>query len=765
MADTGKQSPLGVNVLGALLGNAGLQINLVAEGYMGISEDTSTYTPGSICEDTCLRQLTYSINVGYGLWPGVIDDTTYNNLISIGAGVIPALGNSPPQTYTWTGPVNTGDPSSLAAQTASWNPYSTVNIDPVITSWGFIRLLALQAYNEFNFNNTWALGELKDFLSSFMTSSSFIEYLNSAIMTVQNAKTFLDGTYSNMDDLITGDITGVSLATSVFGKDLINSGKAIDLSSIDTFGMPSKLLLTLQKYNAMTPSLALALQSTDLTSSELDYIMGGGTPTPTQEYNIYQAFTILGGQDLIDILVPLNCKTPGLNTVADLLNVMMLFPQSYTSLTVPIYNTTQSNVNSKIYYPIYVGNAPNANLTSPAVTSAIGTLVPTSLPATVTSVNTMAFTPQEPPVGFGSYLQHILPEDMAATAGAFSVAMLQIKNISALPIEKFAQAVANLETTAGLSVNGTSVPTNTVLANAASAIAQGSGPHGTYTASDFFGCMSGLPYDLSGIQSLITEIQSDTLSTLYDNLSVAVTVAPVQATIQGCIDAINTEIAAIRVRYPTQSAALNVLWDAIGTQLTLEQQARTTGLTPVPIPRDTTLARFPMTQISFVDSMPMYAHSTEPHMYSQTLEAISDWTSIEGQSIIAMLRQERNQAVLNIVGIPLDNNIPSEMTYGETAALITNDPSNLAIIDAAGLVVTPVANGTYTPEDNTFTPNIPTPGTNEDYSGSLGDSPYLDIIPPNLNTDFTASQLIPSSVSPAKALDTVTVNNCDCWNP
>ena len=35
MADSGVQSPLGINVLGAVLKNAGLTINPVAAGYMG----------------------------------------------------------------------------------------------------------------------------------------------------------------------------------------------------------------------------------------------------------------------------------------------------------------------------------------------------------------------------------------------------------------------------------------------------------------------------------------------------------------------------------------------------------------------------------------------------------------------------------------------------------------------------------------------------------------------------------------------------------
>ena len=912
MADTGKQSPLGVNSLSTLLSNTGLQINPVFAGYVGRSQTISTYALGTVCNNTCLRLLTYAIRDGYDR--GVVDAGTYLNLITIGANVIPALGNSKPNTFTWEGPANTGDSNGTPDQEFSWNPY-----EGEITSWGYIRLLALQGWNEFDYNN--GQSQYRDFLSSFMMASSFTDYSNQAIMAVQNSKTFLDGTYSNMNDLMSADILGVNLATPVFGLDLIDLGKAIDLRGIDTFGLPSKLLLTLQKYNAITASLSLALQSTDLTTDEISFLLGNtGTPTPSQEYSVYQAFTIIGSLDLADILVTLNCKTRGLTTLADLLNVKMLFPRSYSSLTVPIYNTTLSNVNSKIYYPIYVGNSVNANLTSPAVLSAVGSVIPTSLPAIVTSVTTARFTPQEPAVGFGSYLQDILPSDVAIAAGALSASMLQIKNIQAIPIEKFAQVVVNIETTSGLLVNGTSVPVNAALADeAAATIALGSGPFGTYTTSNFFGCMSGLPYDVARIQEIMSWVRDvpgesaaggDSLYDIYKNLYLKVTweratitvtytteviesppatfttwytptgytydvgggygfggaVAPAltsncgtgtptigtdknniatfgrvdphfsmttapQLTIptatigfppgsgafsntdvQTYITQANTEIAALRARFPIQSGELNVLWDSTGTQLTLEQQARSICFAPVPTPRDNNLSRFPTTQYSFVDSIPRYALNTAPHMYAQTIEAICDWTQVGGQSIVGMMRQERNQVALSIAGIPLDNNIPVTIQYTSTSALIANGtlpeavagtginvngveftvPATLAIVDPVGNVIVPVPVGTYSPDDNTFVPLDPltstpvdaiidpgtgilldpltglpidstSPGTG--YPGSLGGSDYVGIIPPNVNTDFTSRQLTPSTQTPAQALGEVTTNNCDCWNP
>jgi hypothetical protein len=942
MADSGKQSPLGVNVLSSLLQNTGLWMNPVMYNHVGAAISETGYTLGTMCNDTCIRLLTYAINDAFVR--GVVDSTTYSKLITIGAGMIPALGNSKPTTFVWAGPANTGDPTSEAAQVRSWIPYSLANPYPDITSWGYIRLLALQARHEANYNDTFKqTGEYKDFLSSFMMSYSFVEYSNSAITSVQNSKTFQDGTYSNMNDLISADVLGVNLSAQSFGLDLIDIGKAIDLSSIDSFGLPSKLLLS-QKYNAITPSLSLALLSAGLSQAEINTILALGTPSVEQETKIYGAFTIIAGQDLVDILVPLNCKI-ALNTLADLLNVKKMFPRSYSSMTVPVYNATFSNANSKIYYPIYVGSALNPNLTSAPVMSAVGTVVPTSMPPVVTSVTNPVFTPQEPFIGFGSYLFTILPTDIGIAAGAFSVAMLQIKNILSVPIEKFAQAVVNLESTNGLSVNGTSVPTHLPLATAGSdLIALGSGPQGTFTMSNFFGCMSGLPYNVTRIQNIMSMVRDvpyeaaaggESLYDIYKELYLAVTweqalgtatietqsvpvtvgyyvpptydpdppygeltpgywvpstylrqyrvrsisttnqgggygrgmapaptasfnyngspscgasalfpigtdkndvvsfgrgtltsfdggswtdypnstpvnaadgelgpptmtpypivtieiqapptalptipqAVPMTNTIYGTsgwpgmnsiiwansaprtyINQANAEIAALRTRFPLQSTELNTLWDDTGTQLTREQRARSIGIPPVPVPRNTWMSMFPTTHYSFVDSIPRYALNTNPNMYAQTLEAISNMTTVGGQSIVAMMRQERNQARLAAVGIPLDNNIPVMPSLTEQSSLLANgsdggssmsymnqEISTTGIIDAiatasviAGGVVGVIINnpgaGYTTPPDVIFTPTGVQPsGATATANVLAGSITTIDVVTPGID--------------------------------
>jgi hypothetical protein len=126
--------------------------------------------------------------------------------------------------------------------------------------------------------------------------------------------------------------------------------------------------------------------------------------------------------------------------------------------------------------------------------------------------------------GFGSYLEGILPPDIAAAAGAFGASVSQIRNITNVPVEKLAQAAMTIETTKGLNINGSDIPTILSEADQALAlIALGSGPKGQYTTSDFFGCMSGLPYPLREIYNGIRNIQTQRLHNIYNQLFLAVT--------------------------------------------------------------------------------------------------------------------------------------------------------------------------------------------------------------------------------------------------
>ena len=487
--------------------------------------------------------------------------------------------------------------------------------------------------------------------------------------------------------------------------------------------------------------------------------------------------------------------------------------------------------------------------------------------------------------------------------------MQQIKNISSIPIEKFAQVVNSLETTKGLNVNGSSVPTDTSLASQGLAlIALGNGPYGTYTMSNFLGCMSGLPYLGINIRQLIQQLETPTLYDIYKNLYLAVTweratvsvqystytgpgpsfdtyyhvtgltivdsgggygraggSAPAitisnggtgtttigtdytnigatgtygrvisvavssagsdgtsiptatvayppggtsfsNSIVQGYIDNANTEIVVIKNAQPARAQQLITNWEKTGTLLSIEQRAIATGMSlQVPladpgVDREPTLAGYPTTQYSFVDSIPRYAKFTQPHMYSQTLEAISNLNTVGGRSIVAMLREARNQARLQEAGIPLDNNIDNKLTTAQEAQLIGNGilPNSVPVGDGTFTDTTPATLSTelgntdpygyYNPiDDRYYGVNITYLGSGQNNTnetgqnntngtgqvldigeaiepGSFAGSRYSNLIPPQLSVIYTSDILLPATYSVQEAIDEVIRCNCDCWD-
>ncbi len=592
MSLNGKYSPLNLNLLGSLLSGSGIRINAVASQLMGTAVSDTEYTKGECVSGTVLNRLVDSINLAYDKIGTGITQSTYDNLISIGASTIPALGNSKPSTYLIT--------------------YSGV-----ATRFGFIKAVAAQAAAELNPTGTYSVG---NFVSTFNAAEGFKNKTNQAIGSFITAQTFMSGTFSNMNDLITSDITGVSLATLYWGQDLIASGRAIDLAEIDKFGLPSVLLKTLKNNQAITKALSLALMSSGLTASNIDKLLAGQVTTVTQEKQIYAAFNIIVGIDLSDICTIINCQTKGLVSLADLLDPKKLFPNSYKTLTVPRYNARLNPTNSKTYFLIYKGGEPNV----------------------LTSMN------------FGLRLRNILSDQLAYACDAFGTSMQQIKNIKNINIEKFSQIVTNLENVQTLPTGATSIPANTAMITAGyNALAMGTGPGGTYTTCDFFGAMSGLRYQWPFVYQYIMATQTTNLGTIYESMYTLLSGAGPYTNLQTLIDSANAEISSI---YSSNSnvATLNSLYDYIGSLLYREQLARSIAL-----PNLADLTSTQQDILAFLDNLGQYANETQDYGSSRVLEAIADTTTTGGNSLIGSMREIRNAERLGLAGLKLDNDVIS----------------------------------------------------------------------------------------------------------
>ena len=373
----------------------------------------------------------------------------------------------------------------------------------------------------------------------------------------------------------------------------------------------------------------------------------------------------------------------------------IIFTDSYKSLTMPKYNSISLPTNSKTYFLIYNQNGVNMELAS-----------------------------------YGEQLGYYISSDAAIASGAFRTAMMQIKHISKMTIEKFAQVVMNLEIVNDLGLTNSSTPASSELIDAALPLfALGGGGDGKYQTADFFGAMSGVSYNFAKVKTLIQSLTTSELTTTCTALKVflenAVTTVD-DTQLMPLIVAIQTELNLIKTKSPVLTAELNSLWASFGPSLLIEQRARYNALSKIDWTAGITSAGDIQ---SFVDSIPDYALVTEPKQAAAIIEGISDLTNVAGQSIVAYMRELRNANRLGLTGGDLDNNVPSDTPIETT--------NKLAIPKVTG--------------DST----VP---------GSLAGSPEQNLIPANLDIHHITGTIMPSIITVADAVDSTITCNCDCWD-
>jgi len=620
-----------------------------------------------------------------------VSQSTYDSLLSIGSANIRALGNSAPNGYIYKDNTNAGK------------------------QYGFIKEVAFQAYSEFKGQN------YDDFCAQFTGAMSYKDQVNASINSLVNSKNYLKGFYSNMNDLSTADITGVNQATLFWGQDLIKLGRSIDLAYIDKFGLPSILLRTLNRNNAITEPLTVALIYSGLSTSDITQILETDEDLTTiQEQKILGAFSVIIDNDLFDILLILNCQTSGINSLADLLNPIKLFPTSYASLVVPEFRSNPSAGN-KVYYNIYNNGAVNSDLER--------ILFPT----------------------FKNYLNSIQSGSIAIACGAFAFAMSQIKNIKNVSIEKFSQVVTNLETMTNLNqVNGENgLPVYTGPIDIALAkIAVGTGNNGTLLATDFYAALSGLETNLETIFNYINELQNSgqlgSLLTIYQNIYTILNgTGPYNASLATEITNANNAITTIYNNNQTTGNSLITLWNKLGTAFDDSNTLRNLAL-PDDVEGDTSSI------ISFVDSINTWALDTQPNQTAAVLEQIADRSTIGGQSLIALMREIRNANRLSLCGLELDNDISNnaiDQDLNAQGGVGTIGPTTIST--SSGVIDKIIG--------DTSDPGYPFPGT-------LGDSPESKLIPPDIDIFNISPTINYPPQTPSQALQEVIDCNCDCWD-
>lgn len=249
----------------------------------------------------------------------VLANTTVATLQTLASNSCPALADSIPQAFV----------SPFPPTTSVNTPFAVTS--PTSTNSGLSGMIELVV------DRYLGNGDLSKFAQTLSAAQGYCVTTNVFINSAINAQTYLADTFTGMDNLITGDLTQVNLDTKNFGQDLYNLGEAISLVNLDNFGSPLALIQQIAKRAGITTPVIVALSQAGVNEN---IILNLGDPnivvSDSVQKTMYSALSTITGNDLTQILNVLGVTTTGINSLADLLNPVKLFPNSYSTLTTPV---------------------------------------------------------------------------------------------------------------------------------------------------------------------------------------------------------------------------------------------------------------------------------------------------------------------------------------------------------------------------------------------------------------------------------------------
>ena len=326
-------------------------------------------------------------------------------------------------------------------------------------------------------------GDLGQFEQVFATADVFVFTNNQLIKSAINANNSnVTTTYTSQDNIITGELSDLTVAFVPFSVDLGRLGILINFENLDNFGSPAAILQQIATYSYSVPALDTALIDAGVPEDKVNDL-ADATFTDAEQKLIYQAMTTITGSSLAEILKLLRVTTPGLTTMADLLNPVKIFPESFNTFTAPTVNGLRA---------VYLNS-----------TGAVNSALETELPADVL-VPLQGTVSQSMPY---SRLKQIVPADQALASKAITTALTQVDTIFNTSGSRLSVATQGLETNKGLNlINALTSPCPAnVLDYFKNTYATGTGPDGILLLTDVIGTPTGY---------IITDALSNTVAVL-----------------------------------------------------------------------------------------------------------------------------------------------------------------------------------------------------------------------------------------------------------
>lgn len=501
-------------------------------------------------------------------------------------------------------------------------------------------------------------GDLSIFAQIYGMSYGYLKQTNTYIKSADNTE-IIGATFTDMDALTTGGLSQVSNDVPVFGPDLAAIGTTIDLARLQYLGHPWVLLRQMLQAGGLLPGVYDALVLAGVTDQDILSIKGNQpTVAPELDLKIFQALTMVNGDDLAQVCLLLDVDTTTvttLSTAADLLNPKKLLPNSWQTLVVQFPTGTATQPTELVTVNIY--NQSSGQI-SPQVFEFF-TLDP-------------AFQD----------LSRIIPPDQAAANLAWARSFYQVKNVINLTLPDLAAGATAVESNQGLSyintLNGETGPVpDNVKSQLYSNLGTGSGENGLLSLNDFMGVISGTPWTnaIGNLNSEISNISSlsafsnivgtydtmiDVLDGVYGNVSVGNIILPGDPTIytdadsalQPLITNAVANIAVFQASYPQQSTTLNEQWTELVDQLLMEDE--NLALAGV---------RFGELRTSRPAIMSLgtslHSVSTDPDA-GPFFDSIANVASPAGQAVVGSLREGRNIDALGKSGVGTDTQLSLE---------------------------------------------------------------------------------------------------------
>lgn len=613
-------------------------------------------------------------------------ESTLDKLLSLGNSKCPALGNSIPTIPLGNYPLL--DQEYLPTQS------DASTIDP----YGFSALV--QQTGEAYLGQLGGGIDLGTFAQGFMAVMGYINNVNSLIYSTVNAQTYLGPTFTGMSNLITNNLSAVTTDLPKFAVDVTNQGQLVNLKNLDLYGTPAGLVQQISAVagirNSTIPALRSRLARLGVSKSQIADVVNNNREglfnangLSINEFNslqldMYKVMTDIKGSELDEVLQILDVTTPNIETMADLINPIKVFPNSYNSLQTPTSNgykpiyDAQNQVNMSLqteiagFLPVPNGCDELAKIIPPdqavankGIQAALGqitNITNTTLPELAQTVETL---PRQPWIASNEYLQNDIVADAPTVNGLAQLA----------PSTEYYRAQQDVP--AGTDINNTAYWSPTVLPGIntvedltsisaltsplstatisyiENSVATGTGPNGSITVCDVLG--TAIDYNdfatrFNTATSTISAMQTAGTLTTLNGYYVSMQSAANDAAMLVLISQANTEIASIATSSPSNVGTLNTAWTYIANYLNQEKVYQT----------DAGVNYFALQSgeqnsvMSFAKSLEQYGVETECCGVFEFLSDIADTTVLGGQAIVGSLREGMNYAQLNAnkLGIP-----------------------------------------------------------------------------------------------------------------